>query len=367
MGSVAHAQDLKKNYRIEGHIKGLETPDGKMYMRGDINGKYTGDTVEVRNGQFVFEGCAEPTQVTVYSQRMNVPKYINPVTLFIDGGTIKLTAVYDTTEYTYMRDVEIKGSALQDEYERFNKELMKGYDMEKLNTDYRKAQETGDTALLNEVNRIGEQFQADRDRRLSAYVHEHPESFLSLHFISQQSRATGAYLDSARVWFQALTPELQFSASGQQVSKNIAFASRGQLEGKPAGDFSMATPDGKMVKLSDYKGKYVLLDFWASWCGPCRAENPNVLAAYKRFHDKGFDVLAVSLDTDRDKWLKAIKEDALPWTHVSDLKRPNAASEQFGVSGIPDNFLIDPDGIVIGRGLRDEALMEKLEEVFKDK
>lgn len=367
MGSIAHAQDLKKNYRIEGNIKGLETPNGKMQMRGVVNGKYTVDTVEVKDGQFVFEGCAEPTQVTIYSNRMNYPKMINPITLFLDGGTIKVTAVYDTTEYTYMRDVEIKGSALQDEFECFNKAVMKGFDYEKLNADYKKAQETGDTALLNEVNRISAQAQMQSLDLMSGYVYGHPESFLGLHFISQYSRATGAYLDSAKVWFQALAPELQFSESGKKVSESIAFASRGQLMGKPAGDFTMATPDGKMVKLSDYKGKYVLLDFWASWCGPCRAENPNVLAAYKQFHDKGFDVLAVSLDTDRDKWLKAIEEDALPWTHVSDLKRPNAASQQFGVSGIPDNFLIDPDGIVIARGLRDEALMEKLEEVFKDK
>lgn len=130
-------------------------------------------------------------------------------------------------------------------------------------------------------------------------------------------------------------------------------------------DFTQNDINGKAVKLSDFKGKYVLLDFWASWCGPCRAENPNVLKAYNQYKDKNFTILGVSLDEKGDAWQKAIKDDALPWMQVSDLKGwQNEASSKYGISGIPANFLINPEGIIIAKDLRGEDLETKLAEVL---
>jgi thiol-disulfide isomerase/thioredoxin len=112
-------------------------------------------------------------------------------------------------------------------------------------------------------------------------------------------------------------------------------------------------------------GKYVLIDFWASWCGPCRAENPNLVKVYNDFKDKGFDIFGVSLDTDRKSWLKAIKDDNLTWHHVSDLKGwENSAAQVYGVRAIPANVLLDKDGYIIGKNLRGEDLRKKLEAVF---
>jgi len=152
------------------------------------------------------------------------------------------------------------------------------------------------------------------------------------------------------------------SAKKKQVPAETVLADSGTA----APEVTLPTPDGKMVSLSSLKGKYVLLDFWASWCGPCRGENPNVVAAYEKFKDKNFTIFGVSLDNNKEAWEKAIKDDGLTWTQVSDLKGwSSAAGIAYTVQSIPTNFLIDPKGRIIARNLRGEQLMRALEEIFK--
>ncbi|MGF6846525.1 peroxiredoxin [Chitinophaga sp. W3I9] len=155
------------------------------------------------------------------------------------------------------------------------------------------------------------------------------------------------------------------------MAKNIISAIADQRKrlqigpGKQAIEFNQPGVDGKIVKLSDYAGKYVLLDFWASWCGPCRAENPNVLKAYNTFNKKGLEILSVSLDENRAAWLKAVKADKLPWLQVSDLKGwKNEAGSKYMIQSIPENFLIDPSGKIIAKSLRGEQLYKELEKIF---
>ena len=133
-------------------------------------------------------------------------------------------------------------------------------------------------------------------------------------------------------------------------------------------DLEEPDPDGNYHKLSDYlgKGNWVLVDFWASWCGPCHDEMPNVVEAYKAYHDKGFEIVGLSFDQDKEAWVRAIQDWEMPWIHLSDLKRwKTVASEAYGVQAIPDNILVDPEGTVVARGLRGEALQAKLAEIYR--
>ena len=172
----------------------------------------------------------------------------------------------------------------------------------------------------------------------------------------------------------ALTAKYPTSKYLANLKKDInAFEVQAQKAGKlavgsVAPDFSLQTPEGKILTLSSFRGKVVLVDFWASWCGPCRKENPNVVAMYKKYHNKGFEVYSVSLDDDKDKWLKAIQADGLVWNHASDLKGwQSQAAQLYGVDAIPFTLLLDKEGKILGKGLRGEELEQKVVEALAAK
>jgi peroxiredoxin len=160
--------------------------------------------------------------------------------------------------------------------------------------------------------------------------------------------------------YNSLSPEVQQSMYGSYIREQINNGKVGAV-GSEAMDFTQADTSGKPVSLSSFKGKYVLVDFWASWCKPCRMENPNVVAAYERFKAKNFTVLGVSLDRSRDAWIQAIRDDKLFWSQVSDLKFwNNSVAMQYRIQSIPQNFLIDPNGKIIGKNLRGVELDSRL-------
>jgi peroxiredoxin len=202
-------------------------------------------------------------------------------------------------------------------------------------------------------------------KRNVEYVKMHPDSYSGIQALLN---ICGSHPDLTVIGplFDSLSPALKTTVMGQGLKERMVAAQSTKL-GEMAPVFTQNDTAGKPVSLKDFRGKYVLLDFWASWCGPCRAENPNYVKNYKIYHDKGFEMLGVSLDKegDKQKWIDAIHKDGLSWTHVSDLKYwGNGVARLYGITAIPRNFLIDPQGKIIAIDLRGADLERKLAEVF---
>lgn len=351
------------SFVIKGFGKGYNNGD-KIFLTYRQGGRLVEDSTVVNNKSFTFKGTFT-TKVRGYLSRNDNPRFALDLSdsfyIYIDSGQISLKSP-DT-----LNNSVISGTPLNDDYAQLNNSLKPVAEKRKKLKDPNKlsAEELKDTAFVNLVKANAVDIYYEAFPIQFKFINEHPNSYVSLLTLAEMARSN-KYMPEVERSFAKLSTTLKKMPEAKKIASSIV-ESKKISEGMMAKDFTQNDVNGDAVKLSSYQNKYVLVDFWASWCSPCREENPNVLAVYEKYKAKNFVVLSVSIDTDKNKWINAIKEDRLPWVQVSDLKKENEAAKLYGVTTIPANLLIDPSGKVIAKDLKGKELREKLAELFDNK
>lgn len=352
---VIAACTTKPHYAINGKIEGADSVT--FLLQKSEGGKLVSiDSALAVKGNFRMRGgpvkYPEMVMLSARNSRMRTRFYLENSDITITG---KLDSLFDA---------KIAGSKTQDEYQEFanlNKTLTGKYS--KIYAEYQTASQNNDTARVARLEKQADSVQAEMRNLQKNFIKNNPKSFVSPSLLS------GLSIDLEPDELEGFINGLDTAVAKTQIIKDLKERVQSMKVvaiGQKAPDFTLNDPEGKPVSLvSKIGSKLLLVDFWAGWCGPCRRENPNVVKIYGEFHKKGFDVFGVSLDQNRDEWVKAIADDKLAWTQVSDLQYWNsAAAKLYAVNAIPANFLLDQNGVIIAKNLRSEELTTKVKELL---
>lgn len=345
----------------------------KVFLAKSINEDVMSklDSTIVKNGKFTFNGVADkPEQRLIYFEEKLMDGQIaiytekGNITVNVNAEDIPKSVVGGTLNNNALAKLNVMLIEVGEKEEAFKNEHM---------DNFSKAKSEGDTETQNRIIKEYSKLTKENNKNYIAFIEENPNSLICAELFPVILKDQDVKAKDLKPIYDKMGPAPKATEMGQKVETylNQMLANEKAMEatevGKTAPDFSAATPNGKTLSLNQAKGKVTIIDFWASWCGPCRKENPNVVAMYNELHDKGLNIIGVSLDKDDAKWKGAIEKDNLTWQHISNLQGwDEPIAVQYGVTSIPATVILDKNGVIVARNLRGEELRAKVKELLAE-
>lgn len=354
---IAACTEEPEGFTINGTLTGEVENGTKVYLKRTDEKKVPVDvdTTTVEDGKFTFKGEADiPELHYVFIDKIN-----GNIPVILEEGVIAVTAQKDSLNLA-----KIEGTTQNDLFTDFLKDSRAiSKRAMSMTNDMREASTANDTAVMTSLRDEYMELQTEaRDFELN-FAKDHPNALISA-LIIDKALATKALPDvEIKEMYEALTEEIKFTKVGVEINQRLE-TNKSTSIGSKAPNFSGPTPTGQELALHDVLGKATIVDFWAAWCKPCRAENPNVVKVYDKYKDKGLSIVGVSLDRRAEDWKKAIADDGLEWHHVSNVQYFDEIAKLYNVNAIPATFILDAEGTIVAKDLRGPDLEDKISELL---